>query len=78
MAVPPLNQQTEYIVTLVEASQHVHYAARTIQNWCDFGYIRSARQSGSIWLVDLHEVKRYASLRNEANANAGAGFEVKK
>lgn len=46
------------LVTIKEASARTGIPRITIQTWCKKGKLKTARQSGEVWLVDLDEVRQ--------------------
>ena len=46
------------LVAIKEASQRTGIPEITIRVWCKKGQLKTARQSGNIWLVDLDEVRQ--------------------
>lgn len=46
------------LVAISEAAERTGIPEITIRVWCKKGKLKTARQSGRVWLVDLEEVRQ--------------------
>ena len=58
------------LVAIKEAAQRTGIPEVTIRVWCRSGKLKTARQSGNVWLVDLEEVRQQP--RRKAGRPAGS------
>ena len=58
-----LAREDAKLVRLKTAAIDLGLSYETARKWCTRGFLKSARQQGSLWLVDTDELRTVAAMR---------------